>query len=181
MDAQIPAGPRRDRLEVISKCLSELSVTFQKNRNEDQSGIWLTPQELNGVPEDFIGDLQKSEAGTGNGGKLHFTLKHLDQTRKYCNSAETEYKWFIQDENWCELSTALFREVFVLRNEVSRILGYPNPAIITIENKMAKTRKEVNGFLEGLRTYLMSIGNQDLAQLKEVKKNDTGEADNYFL
>lgn len=130
------------------------------------------------MPEDFIGDLQKGEAGTRNEGKLHLTFKHLDPTRKYCNSAETEYKWFIQDEIWCELNTALFREVFVLRNEAARILGYPNQSTFTIENEMAKTRKEVDGFFEGLRTDLMPIGDKDLAQLKEVKKTDTGEADN---
>lgn len=46
MGLGIPAGPDRERFKEIKKRLSELSITFQKNLNEEQGGIWLTASTL---------------------------------------------------------------------------------------------------------------------------------------
>jgi metallopeptidase MepB len=183
MGLGVPAGPQRDRFKAIKKRLSELSITFQKNLNEEQGGIWLTPKELDGVPEDVTNDLKKGEAGTENEGKLWLTFKYPDlfPTQKYCKNVETRHKVFIENENKCNDNIALFKEAIVLRDEAARILGYPNHATFRIEDKMAKTPKTVDDFLGDLRTRLAPGGEKEIAKLKELKKAETGKADNYFL
>ena len=46
MGLGVPAGAQRDRFKEIKKRLSELSIVFQKNLNEEQGGLWFTTEEL---------------------------------------------------------------------------------------------------------------------------------------
>ena len=88
----LPAGPQRDRFKEIKKRLSELTIQFTKNLNEENGGVWFSPSELDGVPEDTISTLEK---GTGeNEGKLKVSFKYpeLWPTLKYAKNAETKKK-----------------------------------------------------------------------------------------
>ncbi|KAK4548385.1 hypothetical protein LTR36_010256 [Oleoguttula mirabilis] len=183
MGLGIPAGPQRDRFKAIKKRLSELGITFQKNLNEEQGGLWFTPEELDGVPEDVTSNLKQGEKGTANEGKLWLTFKYPDlfPTQKYCKNADTRHKVFISNENKCNVNVALFKEAIVLRDEAARLLGYPNHATFRIEDKMAKTPKTVDDFLGDLRERLAPGGVQEIEKLKELKKTETGSADKYFL
>ena len=183
MGLGIPAGPERDRFKAIKKRLSELSITFQKNLNEEQGGIWFTRQELDGVPEDVLSGLKQGEKGTENEGKLWLTFKYPDMfpTQKYCKVPETRHKVFMSNENKCNQNIPLFKEAIVLRDEAARLLGYPNHATFRIEDKMAKTPKTVDDFLGDLRKRLAPGGLKEIEELKKLKQGETGKADNYFL
>ncbi|TKA63376.1 hypothetical protein B0A55_11424, partial [Friedmanniomyces simplex] len=112
MGLGIPAGPKRDRFKEIKKRLSELSITFQKNLNEEQGGLWFAPEELEGVPSDVTGDLKKGEEGSEHAGKLWLTFKYPDlfPVQKYCKNAETRRKVLMANENKCNQNIALFKE-----------------------------------------------------------------------
>ncbi|KAF2719489.1 metallopeptidase MepB [Polychaeton citri CBS 116435] len=181
MGLGIPPGEKRDRFKAIKKRLSELSITFQKNLNEEQGGLWFTPAELEGVPEDVVNNLKKGEGE--NEGKVFLTFKYPDlfPTQKYCKNVEVRHKVFVENENKCNENIPLFKEAIVLRDEAARLLGYPNHATFRIEDKMAKTPKTVNDFLGDLRTRLAPGGLKEIAKLKELKKAETGKADWYFL
>ncbi|KAK0882477.1 metalloendopeptidase [Friedmanniomyces endolithicus] len=183
MGLGIPAGPKRDRFKEIKKRLSELGITFQKNLNEEQGGMWFAPEELEGVPSDVTGDLKKGDEGTEHAGKLWLTFKYPDlfPVQKYCKNAETRRKVLVANENKCNQNIALFKEALVLRDEAARLLGYPNHATFRIEDKMAKTPKTVDDFLGDLRERLAPGGLKEIEKLKELKKTETGDADKYFL
>ncbi|KAK5686537.1 metalloendopeptidase [Elasticomyces elasticus] len=183
MGLGIPAGEKRDRFKEIKKRLSELGITFQKNLNEEQGGLWFTLEELEGVPSDVTGDLKKGEEGSENAGKLWLTFKYPDlfPVQKYCKNAETRRKVSMANENKCNQNVALFKEALVLRDEAARLLGYPNHATFRIEDKMAKTPKTVDDFLGDLRKRLAPGGLKEIEKLKELKKAETGDADKYFL
>ncbi|KAI9774524.1 MAG: hypothetical protein M1840_002771 [Geoglossum simile] len=168
----IPAGPARDRFKEIKKRLSDISITFQKNLNEETGGIWFTPEELDGVPEDVLSLLQRGEGE--NAGKLRLTFKYPDlfPTLMYAKNAETRKKVFIDNENKSNQNIPLFQEAVILRDEAARLLGYPNHAAYKIEDKMAKTPATVDEFLGDLRSRLTAGGRAEVERLKEVKKTD---------
>ena len=168
----IPAGPKRDRFKEIKKRLSQISIIFQKNLNEEKGGIWFTPEELEGVPADVLSGLAKGEGE--NAGKLKLTFKYPDllPAQKYAKNPATRKKVLIENENKCNQNVPLFREALILRDEAARLLGYPNHAAFQIEDKMAKTTKTVDDFLGDLRKRLTKGGAQEIETLKSLKKQD---------
>lgn len=168
----LPAGPKRDRFKEIKKRLSQISIEFQKNLNEEKGGVWLTPEELHGVPEDVVSGLKKGEGE--NQGKLFLTFKYPDlfPLTKYATNAEVRKRVMIANENKCNQNVPLFREAIILRDEAARLLGYPNHATFRIEDKMARTPETVDKFLGDLRSRLKDGGAKEIAKLKELKAKD---------
>lgn len=168
----IPAGPKRDRFKEIKKRLSQITIAFQKNLNEEKGGLYFTREELDGVPTDLVDTWDK---GSGeNEGKLRVSFKYPDlfPTMKFAKNAETRRKVFVANENKCVDNMALFKEAIVLRDEAARLLGYPNHASFRIEDKMAKTAEVVNDFLGDLRDRLTAGGKKEKEHLLEIKKAD---------
>ncbi|KAL1953431.1 hypothetical protein VTO42DRAFT_2838 [Malbranchea cinnamomea] len=173
----LPAGPKRERFKEIKKRLSQISIEFQKNLNEENGGLWFTREELDGVPEDVLAGLKvgkEEEDGKENAGKLRLTFKYPDlfPTLKYAKNAETRKKVLIANENKCNQNVPLFKEAVVLRDEAARLLGYPNHATFRVEDKMAKTPETVDNFLGDLRKRLTAGGQQEIKVLKELKAQD---------
>lgn len=168
----LPAGPKRDRFKEIKKRLSQLSIQFQKTLNEENGGIWFTPEELDGVPEDVVSTLEKGK--DENEGKLRLTFKYPDllPTLRYATNAETRKRVTIGNENKCNDNVPLFKEAMILRDEAARLLGYPSHAAFRIEDKMAKTPETVDTFLGDLRSRLKAGGLKEMDKLKELKKAD---------
>ncbi|KAL9046651.1 MAG: hypothetical protein Q9214_000559, partial [Letrouitia sp. 1 TL-2023] len=119
----LPAGPKRDRFKEIKKRLSQISIIFQKNLNEEAGGLWFTSEELAGVPQDVLTGFTKGEGE--NAAKLRMTFKYPDlfPTLKYCTNDETRKKIFIANENKCNQNAPLFRDAITLRDEAARLLG----------------------------------------------------------
>ena len=168
----LPAGPKRDRYKEIKKRLSTLCIIFSKNLNEEVGGLWFTPAELEGVPEDVTALFAKGEGE--NAGKLKMTFKYPDliPTTKYAKNPATRKKAYIENENKLPQNIPIFREVILLRDEAARLLGYPNHAAYIIEDKMAKTPKTVDDFLGDLRTRLTQGGASEMEVLKALKKQE---------
>lgn len=164
----IPAGPKRDRFKEIKKRLSQLGIAFSKNLNEEKGGLWLTADELNGVPEDVLSLLKKE----GDNYWLTFKYPDLFPTLKYATDSATRQKVFVSNENKCNQNVPLFREAIILRDEAARLLGYPNHAAFRIEDKMAKTPKTVDDFLGDLRQRLSQGGLDEIETLKKMKQAD---------
>lgn len=95
----IPAGPLRDRFKEIKKRLSQISIEFQKNLNEEHGGIWFTRKQLEGVPTDVIVNLETGH--DANEGKVRLTFKYSDlyPTLKFALDPEVRQKVFIENEN----------------------------------------------------------------------------------
>ena len=168
----LPPGPDRDRFKDIKKRLSQISIIFQKNMNEENGGLWFTPEELNGVPADVLSGLEKGK--DENEGKLRLTFKYPDlfPTLKYATNPETRKTVSIGSENKLNQNVPLFREAILLRDEAARLLGYPNHAAFRIEDKMAKTPKTVDDFLGDLRNRLTKGGAAERKGLLKLKAED---------
>jgi len=184
----VPSGPQRDRFKEIKMRLSDISIKFQKTLNEENGGMWLTLEELDGVPQDLISTLKKGEGE--HEGKVWLSFKYPDlfPTLKYAKNPAVRKKVFIGNENKCNDNIPLFKEAVVLRDEAARILGYNNHAEFRIEDKMAKTPKTVDDFLGDLRTRLAPGGLDEIKKLTAMKEADLkalGKADeidgHYYL
>ncbi|KAH6632337.1 peptidase family M3-domain-containing protein [Chaetomium tenue] len=182
----LPEGPKRDRFKEIKKRLSQIQIAFQKNLNEENNGLWLTKEDLDGVPQDVLDTLEK---GTGdNEGKVRLSFKYPDlfPTLKFAKNPDIRRKVFIENENKCNENAPLFKEAILLRDEAARLLGYPDHASFRIEDKMAKTPKTVLDFLGDLKSRLAAGGVKEIEHLLTLKKKDHAARNlpfdgNYYL
>ena len=55
----LPPGPQRERFKAIRERLIILSNEFRKNLNEQKGEIWLLPEDLEGMPDDFMSELRR--------------------------------------------------------------------------------------------------------------------------
>lgn len=168
----IPDGPRRERFKEIKKRLSDISINFQKRLNEENGALWFTSEELDGVPKDLVDNFQRGEGE--NSGKVRVSFKYPDlfPTMKYAKNPSVRQKMFVENENKCNENIPLFRDAILLRDEAARLLGYPDHATLRVEDKMAKTPRWVDNFLDDLKRRLSPGGAREMEKLKALKRSD---------
>lgn len=177
---------KRARFMEIKKELSTLSIEFSKTLGEENGGIWFTPEELKGVPQDVLNTLKKGDGE--NEGKLWLTFKYPDYlpTMKNAVNPETRKKTFLGNENKCNENVARFQRAVELRDESARLLGFKSHAEFRLDTKMAKSPEKVLEFLNNLRTRLTPGGAKEkevlvslkAEELKELGKENDGK---YYL
>ena len=155
-------------IKAIKKRMSDLSIDFNKNINEENTILEFTLQELNGLPEDFISSLDK-----GDGGKLQVTLKypHYFPIMKKANNAETRRKMEAAFSSRCmKENSPILEELVELRAKMASLLGYPTHASYITEMRMAKTAGNVANFLSELAQKLDTLGEKEIKELLQLKK-----------
>ncbi|TEA18304.1 Saccharolysin [Colletotrichum sidae] len=147
----LPYGPRRERFVAIKSQLSRLCVEFRKNSANNQGEIWLTPEELDGMPETSISQLERGQGE--NEGKLLLSLagSSFNSSLMVLKRANIRKRVYIAGYNRCNQNVPIFRDIVILRDEAARLLGYSCHAAFRLEDKMAKTVQNVNVFLDDLR------------------------------
>lgn len=167
---QLPIGEKRDRFKAIKKRMQEAISEFSKNISEGHSkgGTWLTPVELEGVPDDMLAELKKGAAD--NEGKL-LVVKY-EQVLSRAKKEGTRKKLRHDFERRYPENVPLFKEVVTLKDEAARLLGYPHNAAFRTEEKMAKDTEAINDFLSDLAVRLKPGAEKDIEELKEIKKAD---------
>ena len=167
----IEDGPDRRRFTDIQKELRDLRVAYLKSINTT-SGIWLTVQELDGLPMDSLASLK---AGTEeNIGKVWLPYKkpHFEHAIRFVRSGTTRQRIFIGHDNRCLDNVARLKRTILLRDEAARLRGYPNYAETKIEQNMAKSTEFVNDFIDDIKGGLTPIAKMELDALKKLKQAD---------
>ncbi|ONH64899.1 Saccharolysin [Cyberlindnera fabianii] len=159
---------KREKVKDIQKQLSDLSLEFSKNLGENKEHILFTKEELEGVPEDVVGQFEQVD------GKLKMTFKYPDvlPTMKYAKNPETRKRAFLGDQNKNADNEALLVKAVQLRRELAKLLGYETFSDYVLEERMAKDTKTVKSFLKDLRSKLEPLGIKERESLIALKKAD---------
>ncbi|XP_075935236.1 thimet oligopeptidase isoform X1 [Anarhichas minor] len=159
----------QEEIKTIKKKLSNLSIDFNKNLNEDTTSLSFTRDELGGLPEDFLSSLEK------DGETLKVTLKypHYFPTMKKCFVPETRQKLEEAFNSRCkEENSAILKELVELRAQKSSMLGFTTHADFVLEMNMAKSGKKVAGFLEELARKLKPLGDEERSVILKLKEKE---------
>ncbi|KAL1965905.1 hypothetical protein VTN77DRAFT_5038 [Rasamsonia byssochlamydoides] len=160
---------RRSRLIQIRKDLASLVATAQRNLNENNSGLWFTLQELEGIPEAVLSGLAKGHGE--NEGKVWLTFKkpHLNACLRHAVQSSTRKRMFLENERRCPENVELLQKIILLRHEAASLLGYPNHAAFKLKDTMAATEETVSTFLERLQQKLTQQATKEIESLAEMK------------
>ncbi|XP_046870342.1 neurolysin, mitochondrial isoform X1 [Hypomesus transpacificus] len=179
LDRQITLGKRnglhlskdiQEEVERISKLISELSIDFNQNLNEDNTYLVFSERELSGLADSFLNSLEKTVDGRF---KVTLAYPHYFPLMKRCHLAETRRKTETAFHSRCkEVNTAILEQLIKLRAKVANLLGFNNHANYVLEMNMAKNATNVACFLDEFYEKLKPVGEKERKYILALKKRD---------
>lgn len=161
----------QEKIKNIKKKMSELSIDYSKNLNEENTVLEFTTAELGGLPDDFLASLDKDEEN----GKFKVTLKypHYFPIQKKCNVVSTRAKMEKAFHSRClSENTRILEDLIALRKEQADLLGYKTHANFILEMRMAKDPNTVASFQEDLKEKLQPLKKKELDQFLKFKTEE---------
>lgn len=163
----------RAKVEDLRKQLARVSSEFDTNITNADVSIEFTRAELEGVPDNFLATLPRS----GDRYALkptvitHFLAVMNNAEREETRKAMKVSRYSVAMEE----NTPVLNEMVRLRQEIADILGYDSWADYQIEPRMAKTADRALEFCLDAKEGLEPKFAQELAQMRALKINDTGD------
>uniref|UniRef100_A0A6I8RZI0 Thimet oligopeptidase n=1 Tax=Xenopus tropicalis TaxID=8364 RepID=A0A6I8RZI0_XENTR len=160
----------QQKIKSIQKKMSNISIDFNKNLNEDITFLTFSREELGGLPDDFLNSLEKADDG-----KLKITLKypHYFPLMKKCFIPDTRQKVETAFNSRCkEENSRILQELVQLREQKSSLLGFKTHADFAVEMNMAKNSTTVASFLEELSKKLKPLGEKERSIILQLKKKE---------
>ncbi|KAM7287043.1 thimet oligopeptidase [Ixodes scapularis] len=150
--------------------INELSLKFSKAINEENAVLEFTEEELKGLPEEFVKNLDTAESG-----KRRVTLKypHVIPIMKMAVNAETRRRVNFAFDNRCvEENTPLLEKAICLKHKKAKLLDYETHADFITEILMARNSGNVRRFLTELAEKLQPLWQKEKQLLLQYKKEE---------
>lgn len=164
----------RAAVKAKTERLVELGVRFQQNIDEWQDWILVTREDLEGLPESFIGSLETDEES----GMLKVTIDYpqlipfQENARRRDLREELRFKF---NTVAIEENRKILEEAVRLRQEIAEAFGQETWAHHRLEERMAKTPERVASFYEELEQPLTLKGKEEVATVAALLQQDTDE------
>jgi thimet oligopeptidase len=176
----------RDRIRAINERLTELGQTFERNIRDDDTTVKLRPEQLDGLPADWV-----EAHPVGEDGLAEVTLDYPDvfpmvqfaQDRDARVAVQTAFNnqgWPVNDE--------VLAELLALRRELATILGYDGWPAYDAAVKMIETGDAIGSFIDKISKAAEASALRDrdklLARIREDRPDaevlDAGDATHYL-
>jgi metallopeptidase MepB len=177
----------KEAFEQVNKRIQELVRQCTSNLHEDPSGVWLSLEELEGVPDSQIAALRKQTLAVANAsgsegdhaGKLWVKTKlpHPNKVLANAKSGATRKKLYYAIKNRLPQNIPLFRELVLARDTLARMLGYSSYLAYKTVDKMLQAPETVTSLLAEIRQKIRTTALADVAELLTIKKEEEGLGD----
>lgn len=160
----------RERLKRDNLRLVEVLKEYIMNLNADVSGIWMSLDELEGLPPNAIERIKETEKD----GKywVNFqTPNRVAMLNNAKNAAVRRRYYTAWDNRMQDANGPLLTEMLQLRHDTAKILGFENFAVSRDAERMLSAA-EASSFLSGISDQLLELGRQELDQLASLKQSE---------
>ena len=154
----------------------EIARQFILNLDEGKAGLWLSSEELDGVPSDFIDKLKEGEGE--HAGLLWVPLNKpsLAKVLAYAKREETRRKAYVANQNKVPQNIALHRNLVLIRDKLARFLGYSSHMASVTSDRMVGNPETVTAMVEQMRPHLVEEGKKEVEGLLRLKSEDSVQA-----
>ncbi len=153
----------RARVQEINDELAALSTQFAQNIAEDVGTIEVSPDELAGLPQDYVEAREVGENGmitltTASPDYVPvMTYADSDDLRERYSEVYGKRAWPANDE--------VLRQIFTLRQELAQLTGYENYAALQFADRMLDTTQKVEDFIAQTEAAARPVAQGDYTQL----------------
>nr|XP_029137007.1 thimet oligopeptidase-like isoform X1 [Labrus bergylta] len=160
----------QEEIKRTSKLISELSIEFNQNLNEDNTFVVFSEHELGGLADSYLNGLDKTADGRY---KVTLEYPHYYPLMKRCHNPESRRRMETAFHSRCkEVNTAILEQLIELRAKVADLLGYSSHANYVLEINMAKNARNVSEFLDTFYETLKPIGIKERKYILALKKRE---------
>lgn len=156
----------RARAKEIQAALPKLTREYITNLDSDTSGLWLTVEELRGVPQSTMDRWKADEEKRW----IDRRLPNINAVLKSADSGDTRRKAWLDYENRVTgKNDVLLKEILLLRHELATLLGLKNWAEYREPYRLVSTTEALQ-FLHSVRDSLADVGSYDVNSLAAMKE-----------
>ena len=165
----------RDRLRELAERDKTLAQAFERNVNDDVRTLTLRPEQLEGLPADYVeahpvGDDGMVTVTTDYPDALPFRSFAVDRAARHALMREFDSRgWPVND--------AILHEITEIRRERAHLLGYPGWPDYDAEIRMIGSERAIRDFVERLDEASLAASDRDVALLVERQRQDHPDLD----
>lgn len=183
-------GEAQEKYSALVTELSQVTTKFNDNSLDSRqawSHLVTDVAELKGVPENNIAMMAEAAQAAGKEGYLiTLDIPIVIAIQNFCEVRETRklvqqaYAKVASPEDAtdgkCD-NTAIVNEIYRLKSEIAKVLGFKNVAELSLARKMAESSTEVLDFLYELRDKAIQPAKELLNDIKQFAKDELGIED----
>jgi metallopeptidase MepB len=160
----------------IQKRITDLKLQINKNFSSGKGGVWLSSEDLEGVPPDCLKLFTKADANSDNAGKFYVALAYSKTSLVYKHAIKSSTRRYVWTKDAYSLpeNVEMARELFILRDEGARILGYPSYAAFRLQVNLLTSPDTVIDLLQKFRLRIAPL-------IKEWRENLLHIKDSYLV
>jgi thimet oligopeptidase len=162
--------PTRARLKELADRAVRLGQDFDRAIREDVRAVLLRPEQLAGLPSDYV-----AAHPPGPDGRVRITTDYPDLLpfRQYAQDGEARRQLYLENSSraWPG-NERILKEILGVRAEQARLLGAPCWADYITEDKMSRSAETVAEFLARVASVSEGPAARDVERLLERKRRD---------
>jgi peptidyl-dipeptidase Dcp len=167
----------KERYAAINKELSSLYTKFSNNVLADEEGyvVYLTKDQLSGLPESFVKAAAKAATDRGEEGKYAVTntRSSMDQFLTYSDERALREKvwnnYYSRGDNAdVNDNNEIIAEILKLRNERVKLLGFDNYAEWRLQDRMAQTPERAMELMNAVWPAALARVEEEVKDMQEV-------------
>jgi len=165
----------RARITELNEQVTELDQEFSKITRDDVRSIRVRPEQLAGLPQDFVDSHPADDDGL-----VTITTDYPDAvpTRMFAHdqSVRRDMTVAFLERGWPQ-ADAVLQQLFAARHELATLVGYSDWAAYDAEVKMIKEGDAIPPFIEKIATAAEAPMQRDLAAMLERYRVDFPDAE----
>lgn len=167
----------KKRYAAINKELSQLYTRFSNNvlAEEENYVVYLTKDQLSGLPESYINAAAEAANDRGEEGKYAVlnTRSSMDPFLTFSDERELRKKvwmnYYSRGDNNDEFDNKdVIKQILKLRDERVELLGYENYAQWRLQNRMAKTPERAMELMEAVWPAALARVEEEVADMQAL-------------
>jgi len=161
----------RDKIRQLRKEIGEIGNTFNKNIREDVRFVQATPEQLEGLPQDYLDSHLPDDTGMIS---LSTDYPDLYPVMTYAHNDELRRKLRVASRSrGYPKNDAVLKRLIEKRHELAQLLGYKNWAALSMDDKMIANPDNAQAFLTEVGQALKEPTRlEQIALLKRLQQID---------
>lgn len=164
----------RDRIRELNDRITRLGQTFNRNILEDVRYIEVAPEQLAGLPEDYI--VSKT---VGENGKIRISTRYVDSIPVYTYAHSDEVRRLLRQQDRSRAypqNEDVLQDLLAARHELAQILDFDHFADLVTADKMIGNAANARAFIEQVHDLATPAAEADMATLLEKLRQTKPDA-----